>query len=50
MTRVREDDGSLSKLTKVTPWLDGLFVCVRENGRVIIASPEDLVDDEVDEA
>jgi hypothetical protein len=45
MTSVREADGTLTPLTKITPWLDGLFVCVRENGRVIIASPEDLEED-----
>ena len=42
---LRENDGSLSKLTKATPWLDGFLVCVREDGSVIIAAPEDLEED-----
>jgi hypothetical protein len=44
--KLRENDGTISKLSKVTPWVEGFYVCVREDGSVIIAAPEDLEEDD----
>lgn len=46
MTWLRENDGSLSPLASAKPWMEsGLFLCIRENGSLIVAAAEDLVDD-----
>jgi hypothetical protein len=44
---LREDDGSLSRLARTFPMgRSEFFCCVREDGTVIIAAPEDLVEDD----
>lgn len=43
-TYLREDDGSLSLLSRTFPMGKSEFICcVREDGTVIIAAPEDVV-------
>jgi hypothetical protein len=46
-TYLREDDGSLSLLSRTFPMGKSEFVCcVREDGTVIIAAPEDVLEKE----
>lgn len=42
--RLRESDGTLSKLAEAKEWL-GFYLCTREDGTIIIAAPEDLEED-----
>ena len=47
MTWLREDDGTLSPLADVALIFpkDGVYLCTREDGSVILASADDLTDD-----